>query len=161
MPNFVDIFLVRQGAYTQAAQAFIANMRLIGTDRAEQAERIADGYGHQANMKFFAFTRGSDTHGLAGLMVINIKDAALKVEDLCTDPRTKGVGIQLIERAVLESVKLGKGGRLILSDMSGSDFYDKLGFTVYDPPLGKSLDPATSPAWEQKGRTWKLKRIGG
>jgi len=144
--------------YAEAAQAFIAAMTQIGSDRATQAAQIAEGYGHPADMKFFAFTRGADTHGLAGLMVLKVKDTAIKVEDVCTDPRTRGVGIQLIERAVLESVKVGKGGRLTLSDMSGSDFYDQLGFKLVDPPLTKSLDPGTSSVWQVAGKTWKVKR---
>jgi N-acetylglutamate synthase-like GNAT family acetyltransferase len=89
-------------------------------------------------MKYFAW--GADR--LAGLMILSIQHESLKVESICTHPDSKGVGVMLIKRAIKESIKCGKKGVLTLTDMSISEFYDRLGFKKYidGAPLKKRLN---------------------
>lgn len=127
----VDIFGVSQDRYKQAAQSFIEKMKVIQkkdkalAERAEGAENIAEAW-LDPGKKFIALAPNGQ---VVGLMILENKQDHLKMHDICTDPTTKGVGFELMKRAVNESQKHGHAGKIKLSDMSGSNFYRRLGFT--------------------------------
>ena len=136
-----DIYRICDGSFKMAATDFIGTMETLIKEakarkdsasmaRAEGATNIANEYS-TPGLKYFAWSSGDGFMGLAGLMILSTKVDSIKVEDICTHPGSKGVGVKFMQFAVRESVKLGKGGVLTLTDMSGSKFYDNLGFKPY------------------------------
>lgn len=134
---------VDQAEYEACAIEFMGLMETFNqqtdgeyfTRRAEDGANIANEYRTPGHKYVAHAMRGAQVYGLVGLMILSEHDAYLKVEDLCTHPLTSGVGVLLVQHAVDESVRLGRGGTLRLYDASGGTFYDDLGFTVIDGNL--------------------------
>ncbi|AKE60027.1 GNAT family N-acetyltransferase [Citrobacter farmeri] len=140
-------------AYDTSARSFIAAMdillkaKTVSKERIESAQRIADEY-KTAGTKFIV-TDYEGVAGVVGLMILsdNKDEKCFKVEDVCTHPCTKGVGLALIQHAVNFSSDFGYMGKLMLTDMSGGNFYDRLGFISSDHSIKKILEPTRSEKW--------------
>ncbi|WP_432723255.1 GNAT family N-acetyltransferase [Jeongeupia wiesaeckerbachi] len=165
-----EVYQISQPHYVEAAKSFIAQVELMlsgnpSNTQAQDALNIAESYATIGPKiyKFIAITKAEQN--IAGLMTLKMEDSAIKVEDVCAKPGMAGVGTKLIERAVQFSEKMGKNGKLTLTDMSkpkeegGPSFYEKLGFKKQAGELlKKDLDPNTTPAiWKKKpgGKLWK------
>ncbi len=172
----IDIYKVSQVHYIEAAKTFIKQLETFVKGKNLTEGEIAQAEG-ALNIAESYLTTGPNVHkfialkisgGLVvGLMTLKTEPTEVKVDDICTTPTEKGVGKKLIERAVQFSEKLGKNGRLTLTDMSkpretgGKTFYDALGFmAVPGEQLMKKLNPNTAvDKWAKgpKSNLWKTK----
>ena len=143
------IFKVDQAAFTQAAKAFIQIVGKMKSKEAQEAAEMANEYLTLGD-KYLAISRRVP-HGLAGLMILSRQEGSLKIEAVCAHPMSKTVGLQLVQRAVNESVKAGLAGRLVLTDRSnGNALYRNTGFTPLTKDEGEikmKLDPSLSKNW--------------
>ncbi|ALI03518.1 N-acetyltransferase [Pseudomonas sp. FW306-02-F02-AA] len=173
-----DIYQVNQEHYAEAAKAFLFQVadlikqKTVTGQRAIQASdalNIAESYSIKEPGMYWFIALTKSGGSVAGLMKLKTQDTEVKVEDLCANPTMQGTGTELIERAVQFSERMGKNGRLTLTDMSkpreagGQTFYGKLGFKApLDDPtsITKNLNPNAnlgiwSPVQKKVGNSWK------
>lgn len=148
----MKITLVGDDTYEANAKSFIAAMKTLSNipkERIEGAERVANEYATKG-VKYIV-TDYEGVAGVVGLMILKEceEDNCFKIEDICTHPCTKGVGRKLVEHAVNVSYNYGYMGQLKIADMSGSDFYDKLGFESPTSDIRKVLEPLKSGKWRR------------
>lgn len=100
---------------------------------------------------------------IVGWMTLKSLPAELKIEGICVAPKSGGAGEVLINVAVTCSLREGKGGAVILTNMSngtGDALYTEMGFKYYDTNKMRFNIDWRAEMNDEGKRSWELQKVG-